>query len=74
MNSKMTEIKKEVTFSKDFSEKAVGSGSLHPRGCVDSRSDQGTYADILIGQSKEPLAKSTGSLANSGNAATMATK
>ena len=41
---------------------------------VDSRSDQGTYADILIGQSKEPLAKSTGSLANSGNAATMATK
>ena len=41
---------------------------------VDSRSDQGTYADILIGQSKEPLAKSKGSLANIGNAATMTTK
>jgi len=80
MNSKKTEIKKAVTFSKDltfskdFSEKAVGSGSLHPRGCVDSRSDQGTYADILIGQSKEPFAKRKGALANSGNAATMTSK
>ena len=70
LNSKKTVLKKRVTLS----EKAVGSGSLHPRGCVDSRSDQGTYADILIGQSKEPLAKSRGLLANSGNAATMATK
>ena len=38
---------------------------------VDSRSDQDTYADILIGQSKEPFAKRKGALANSGNAATM---
>lgn len=41
---------------------------------VDSRSDQGTYADILIGQSKEPFAKRKGALANSGNAATMTSK
>ena len=74
LNSKKTVIEKRVNFSENLSEKAVGSGSLHPRGCVDSRSDQGTYADILIGQSKEPLAKSRGLLANSGNAATMATK
>ena len=68
LNSKKALIKKKKV---TFSEKTVGSGSLHPRGCVDSRSDQGTYADILIGQSKEPFAKRKGALANSGNAATM---
>ena len=42
--------KPEVKFSEGTNWQVVSgssSGSLHPRGCVDTRCDQGTYADIL---------------------------
>ena len=42
--------KPNVKFSEGTNLQVVSgssSGSLHPRGCVDTRRDQGTYADIL---------------------------